>query len=43
MRKKKSQKANLEIAYDKLKHDLFDKRYEIYIAAKKLISLASLP
>jgi hypothetical protein len=30
-------KANLDIAFDKLKHDLFDKRYEIYTAAKKLI------
>lgn len=25
------------IAYDKLKRDLFDKRYEIYLAAKRLI------
>lgn len=30
-------KFQLEIAYDKLKHDLFDKRYEIYIAAKSAI------
>lgn len=29
--------ANLDIAYDKLKHDLFQKRYEIYMAAKTLI------
>jgi hypothetical protein len=29
--------TQLAIAYDKLKHDLFDKRYEIYTAAKKLI------
>jgi hypothetical protein len=29
--------AQREIAYDKLKHDLFDKRYEIYQAAKQLI------
>jgi hypothetical protein len=26
-----------DIAYDKLKHDLFEKRYEIYSAAKQLI------
>ena len=26
-------RANLDIAYDKLKHDLFQKRYEIYTAA----------
>ena len=30
-------KAQLDIAYDKLKVDLFDKRYEIYMAAKALI------
>ena len=30
-------KANLDIAFDKLKHDLFEKRYGIYIAAKRLI------
>lgn len=29
--------AQKDIAYDKLKHDLFDKRYEIYQAAKRLI------
>jgi hypothetical protein len=29
--------AQRDIAYDKLKHDLFDKRYEIYLAAKRLI------
>lgn len=29
--------ANLDIAFDKLKYDLFARRYEIYIAAKQLI------
>jgi hypothetical protein len=29
--------AQKDIAYDKLKHDLFDKRYEIYQAAKAVI------
>jgi hypothetical protein len=29
--------AQLKIAFDKLKHDLFDKRYEIYLAAKEVI------
>ncbi|MFZ0372188.1 MAG: hypothetical protein WAL39_02645 [Xanthobacteraceae bacterium] len=29
--------AQLKIAFDKLKHDLFDKRYEIYLAAKGVI------
>jgi hypothetical protein len=29
--------AQKEIAFDKLKHDLFDKRYEIYQAAKAVI------
>jgi hypothetical protein len=28
--------ANVDIAYDKLKHDLFQKRYEICMAAKIL-------
>ena len=30
-------KGQLEIAYDKLKHDLFQKRYEVYLAAKGVI------
>jgi hypothetical protein len=29
--------AQLKMAFDKLKHDLFDKRYEIYSAAKGVI------
>jgi hypothetical protein len=29
--------AQLKIAFDKLKHDLFGKRYEIYLAAKGVI------
>ena len=29
----------MEIAYDRLKHDFFEKRYEIYIAAKKFIKV----
>lgn len=37
--------AQRDIAYDKLKHDLFDQRYEIYLAAKSLIEamFAALP
>jgi hypothetical protein len=31
--------AQKEIAFDKLKHDLFDKRYEIYQAAKEVIEI----
>jgi hypothetical protein len=30
-------KSQRDIAYDRLKYDLFEKRYEIYLAAKKLI------
>ncbi len=30
-------RGQLEIAYDKLKHDLFQKRYEVYLAAKGVI------
>jgi hypothetical protein len=30
-------KSQRDIAYDKFKHDLFDKRYEVYCAAKSLI------
>lgn len=30
-------KSQCDIAYDKLKYDLFDKRYEIYLAAKFII------
>jgi hypothetical protein len=36
-RQAKTAEAQRDIAYDKLKHDLFDKRYEIYQAAKRLI------
>lgn len=36
-RQAKIAEAQRDIAYDKLKHDLFDKRYEIYSAAKRLI------
>lgn len=36
-RQAKIAEAQKDIAYDKLKHDLFDKRYEIYLAAKRLI------
>jgi hypothetical protein len=36
-RQAKTAEAQKDIAYDKLKHDLFDKRYEIYLAAKRLI------
>ena len=32
-------KGQYEIAYDKLKHELFDKRYGIYTAARDLIDL----
>jgi HAMP domain-containing protein len=32
-------RAQKEIAYDKLKHDTFDRRYEIYQAAKALIEI----
>ena len=34
---KQISQTQLDIAYDKLKHDLFEKRYEIYSAAKALI------
>ncbi len=34
---KEISKSQRDIAYDKLKHDLFDKRYEVYSAAKALI------
>jgi hypothetical protein len=34
---KEISKSQRDIAYDKLKHDLFDKRYEVYSAAKSLI------
>jgi hypothetical protein len=34
-------KAQLDIAYDRLKQDFFEKRYEIYVAAKKLIEAAT--
>jgi hypothetical protein len=30
-------KSQRDIAYDKLKHDLFDKRYDIYLHAKAII------
>jgi hypothetical protein len=30
-----------DIAYDKLKHDLFDKRYEVYLTAKAMIEAVS--
>ena len=33
-------RVQLEIAYDKLKHDVFEKRYEVYVAAHKLIECA---
>ena len=36
-------KSQRDIAYDRLKYDLFEKRYEIYLAAKKLIEYASQP
>jgi hypothetical protein len=36
-RQAKTAEAQKDIAYDKLKHDLFDQRYEIYVAAKRLI------
>jgi hypothetical protein len=36
-RQAKTAEAQRDIAYDKLKHDLFDRRYEIYQAAKRLI------
>jgi hypothetical protein len=34
-------KSQRDIAYDRLKYDLFEKRYEIYLAAKKLIEYTS--
>ncbi len=34
-------KSQRDIAYDRLKYDLFQKRYEIYLAAKTLIELTS--
>ncbi len=34
-------KSQRDIAYDKLKNDLFDKRYEIYLSAKQLIEMTS--
>jgi hypothetical protein len=33
--------AQKEIAFDKLKHDLFDKRYEIYLAAVRVADVTS--
>ena len=34
-------RSQRDIAHDRLKYDLFEKRYEIYLAAKKLIEYVS--
>jgi hypothetical protein len=36
-------RVQLEIAYDRLKHDVFERRYEVYVAADKFIERGFTP